>query len=332
MHLLKDFDMRTRSSRRLEGKADAEQLPDVTKICTTRKGRKKAARNAAAEQEFELGPASNPVVPEYLPAIPHSEAQGSIHEQKIVIPPHEGEGHQASAGQEKTEHSKDNLQAELDFSVEATRLAEAVLQASEDEEVGRGRPTSAEDQQQRSMSQDAPAQEPICMPADINAEGQLSGHCTASHNHGDFGISVRHTEPPTVSEDAPSHEDINDCQTDQLIAQPADRRHTSDSHAEVPISTAMGPPEAASTEALPRENTLHPQPAAEAGSEEVPHRAGDSTACEDSAVLEPKPQQAPGRELHVRRSMRSGSLEAYERGVSLFCLYVSHEYRIVAMN
>lgn len=274
--------MRTRSSRRLEEPAEQEGVPEIAKVSTRRRGRKTAGKpaqtKAVLEQEIDITTQQPYISPsEEVTTVPSTSEPGQ------AIPPANGHTHQAATFDE-AQHDLNNSDAEMDFLAEGTKLAEALLQAPEDGDPASS-PAEGDGQPHSSPKIDAGGVGRLALPAD--GMDQVTGICAASEVPEENGGAC----PTEMPGSAPSGAAHNDRQPDEQEAVSDDNQKAHESPSTCHLPRVLQPSETFREEVTqPAENPASSQPPAESL------------------------KRTTSNALHTRRSMRSGSLDAYERG------------------
>ncbi len=312
--------MRTRSSRRCEESGEPEELPEIPTVSTRRRGRKPTAKAAqktpVAEQETDISiqqPAS-----EERP--PHSEAPTVLRtvdsnhatDNGKADLPAEGHMHEAAAPSDATKGIHAEGEADMDFLEEGTKLAEAILQASSDEDQAPS-PAATEDKPpQISQQTENCTMDPSAAVMDAEDPYHLTAFFAASRmqeEHSGPGMTCPAEMPSVARSRAVSSDEEADKDSESDDAgEPSQGPRVSQPH------TLLQPPPAVQEDVVVQPGAISTCPQDRPENGEGSSHSG--AACDQPQVAPLK--RATSNSLHVRRSLRSGSLDAYERGAA-FC-------------
>ncbi|CAL8469445.1 g8986 [Coccomyxa elongata] len=216
----------------------------------------------------------------------------------------DGNSEQAAAVLDVVQHSPTRVSGEIDFSGEAAQLAEAILKSREDDQQI-SEPTAPTGEQHQRNSEFAPAHpevESLPVPGDARRD-QKVGRPAQTELQEERGIPRSSQE---ISATAAPGEASDDTLPDQQGKASSDYRQTS-GNSELVGTTCLG-----ISEGL---EPVKVQPAANA-CPHTGHDSADDSINDDLASGRPEAvaRDATSTLLQRRTSMRSGSLEAYERG------------------
>ena len=306
--------VRTRSSRRLEEHADTEQLPALEKVSTRRRGKKQTITETVVDAEKTLESAAEqaaclPHVHTNISQEPRIAGMAIATDHKSVNGSIDGNSEQAAAIPDVAQQSPARDGGDIDFSIEAVQLAKAILHATEDEQQTSGSPAPTNEQHQHN-SEFAPAQqkgESPPVPDDANRKDHTIGARADTVLQEEHGIPS--TSAHAISATAPHGGAPDESPASQQRETSSDDRQA-DEDLHIVRTKRLGISEG-----------LEPgggQPASNA----CPHTGQDpaeDNIADDLASGRPKPvvrDAKAGSLLQKRSSMRSGSLEAYERGAA----------------
>lgn len=304
--------VRTRSSRNREGSAEVEQLPVSTKVSTRRRGRKQIATETVVDAERTPESAAQEAAwPSHVHPNLSQEPRGSG---IAMAPDHitanvslDGNSEQAAAVPDAVQHSPTKVSGEIDFSGEAAQIAEAILNSREDEQQisGSTAPTGEQHQGNSEFAPAHPEVDSLPVPDDARRD-QTVGRPAQTELQEERGIPSSSAKEMSAS--AAPGEALDDTPPDQQGKASSDYRETS------------GNPELVGTTCLAISEGVEPvkvQPAANARPH-IGHDSANNSINDDLATGRPEAvaRDATSTLLHKRTSMRSGSLEAYERGAA----------------
>lgn len=303
--------VRTRSSRRLEASAETEQLPVLEKVSTRRRGKKQTARDTVVDARKTPEPAAEQAgclshVHTNVPEEARDAGAVMVTDHNAAIVSIDATSEQA-AFPDVPPHSPARDGGEIDFSVEAAQLAEAILDAPETEQTSE--PSAPTVEQHQRNSEFAPAHpdvESLPVPSDAG-RGQAIGVPAEMELQEERGIP--NTSALEMSAGAPPGGASDDSPPDQQEESSSD--HTrANGDLEIVCNIRVGIQEGL--------EPVEVQPAANA----CPHSRHDSADDSINDDLASGRADAVARDattttlLQKRSSMRSGSLEAYERGAT----------------
>ncbi|BDA44815.1 hypothetical protein COCOBI_06-2930 [Coccomyxa sp. Obi] len=302
--------VRTRSSRKLEGSAEVEQLPVSTKVSTRRRRKQTAtetvvdAEERTPESAAQQAACSSDVHPK-LSQEPGSAGTALATDHDTASVPLDGNSERAAALPDVAQHSPARDGGEIDFSGEAAQLAEAIMNLPEDEHQT-PEPAAPTDEQHQSSSEFAPAHpemESLPVLDDANRRDQTIGAHADMELQEEPGIGS--TSAQEISASAPPGGAPDDSLPTLQGKASSDHRQA-DGNIEVARSLGI-------SEGL---EPIEVQAAANA----CPHTGQDAPEDSIDDDLASGRPEAAARDattstlLQKRSSMRSGSLEAYERG------------------